>query len=63
MMASTHTYDVPSSAPTSGSRRLDTGGVEMALNPDEVDLMDTDAMQAKGESFKRFDAFEHFDAF
>merc|ERR1712141_320760 len=51
MMGSTHTYDVPSAAPS--GRRLDTGGVEMALNPDEVDLMDTDAMQAKAEAALR----------
>ncbi len=47
MMGSTHTYDLPS------SKRLDTGAVEMALNPDEVDLIDSDAMQAKAEAALR----------
>ena len=53
MMGSTHTYDVASAAAGSGGRRADPGGVEMALNPDEVDLMDTDAMQAKAEAALR----------
>merc|ERR1712008_282339 len=48
MMGSTHTYDVPAAG--GGARRIDPGGVEMALNPDEVDLMDTEAMQAKAEA-------------
>merc|ERR1719278_1714224 len=50
MMGSTHTYEVP---PPGGARRIDPGGVEMALNPDEVDLMDTEAMQAKAEAALR----------
>ena len=32
---------------------MDLGGVELALNPEEVDLMDTDAMQAKAEAALR----------
>ena len=51
MMGSTHTYDVPAAG--GGARRIDPGGVEMALNPDEVDLMDTEAMQAKAEAALR----------
>ena len=52
MMASTHTYELPTSAPPV-AKRLDSGAVEMALNPEEVDLMDTDAMQAKAEAALR----------
>ena len=50
MMGSTHTYDLPSAG---GTKRVDTGAVEMALNPDEVDLIDSDAMQAKAEAALR----------
>ena len=32
---------------------MESGGVEMALNPEEVDLMDTDAMQARAEAALR----------
>merc|ERR1719228_1198142 len=54
MMASTHTYDLPGAMPASGgSKRLDPGAVEMALNPDEVDLIDSDALQAKAEAAMR----------
>ena len=61
MMGSTHTYDL-NQAGVSGSRQASvpvgaggsTGaGVEMALNPEEVDLMDTDAMAAKAEAALR----------
>ena len=31
-------------------RRDGAGGVELALNPEEVDLMDTDAMQASTDT-------------
>ena len=48
MMGSTHTYDIQGS---SHSRR--EGGVEVALNPDELDLMDTEAMAAKAEAALR----------
>ena len=48
MMASTHTYDLPGALPTGASnKRMDPGAVEMALNPDEVDLIDSDALQVK----------------
>ena len=36
-----------------GPGGMDLGGVELALNPEEVDLMDTDAMQAKAEAALR----------
>lgn len=32
---------------------LDSGGVELALNPEEVDLMDTDAMTVRAEAALR----------
>lgn len=50
MMGSTHTYDVrkqPSQPSAFES------GVELALNPEEVDLMDTDAMTARAEAALR----------
>ncbi len=56
MMGSTHTYDIRKATEKSGgggaaaSSLIDTGGVELALNPEEVDLMDTDAMQARAEA-------------
>ena len=52
MMASTHTYDLTNQgtkAPTSKGP-MDSVPVEMALNPEEVDLMDTEAMQARAEA-------------
>jgi splicing factor 3B subunit 2 len=65
MMGSAHTYEIPAAtasaaagrggrppAPT-GQAGIDLGGVELALNPEEVDLMDTDAMQAKAEAALR----------
>merc|ERR1719225_1055345 len=51
MMGSTHTYDLPGATGSKG--RLDTGAVEMALNPDEVDMIDSDAMQARAEAALR----------
>lgn len=50
MMGSTHTYDVRkgSTAPA-----LDTSGVELALNPEEVDLMNTEAMAVRAEAALR----------
>jgi len=54
MMGSTHTYDLPSAIPPGGgTKRLDPGAVEMALNPDEVDLIDSEALQAKAEAAMR----------
>lgn len=65
MMGSTHTYDL-GQAGISGARQAQVpvggvmggsgtgpGGVEMALNPEEVDLMDTEAMAAKAEAALR----------
>merc|ERR1712223_2336684 len=60
MMGSTHTYDL-GQASISGARPplppgpggTGPGGVEMALNPEEVDLMDTEAMAAKAEAALR----------
>ena len=37
----------------SSSALLDGGGVELALNPEEVDLMDTEAMAARAEAALR----------
>merc|ERR1712110_318757 len=51
MMGSTHTYDLPGAIPA--AKRLDPGAVEMALNPEEVDMMDSDALQAKAEAAMR----------
>merc|ERR1712241_1092506 len=54
MMGSTHTYDLPSAIPPGGgTKRLDPGAVEMALNPDEVALIDSEALQAKAEAAMR----------
>merc|ERR1712241_216310 len=53
MMGSTHTYDLPGTNPPGVGKRLDPGAVEMALNPDEVDLIDSEALQAKAEAAMR----------
>ncbi len=57
MMGSTHTYDLAKAgAAGSGANAPQLGaggGVELALNPEEVDLMDTDAMQARAEAALR----------
>jgi splicing factor 3B subunit 2 len=65
MMGSAHTYDIPPPPPMgrggpgrpplppSAPGGMDLGGVELALNPEEVDLMDTDAMQARAEAALR----------
>merc|ERR1712156_157031 len=54
MIGSTHTYDLPSAIPPGGgTKRLDPGAVEMALNPDEVDLIDSEALPAKAEAAMR----------
>lgn len=49
MMGSTHTYDIRKAT----SSAIDSGGVDIALNPEEVDLMDSDAMQARAEAALR----------
>ncbi|XP_054265600.1 splicing factor 3B subunit 2-like [Macrosteles quadrilineatus] len=49
MMASTHVYDVAGAA--AGTRRSDT--VELALDPSELDLVDTDAMAQRYEQTLR----------
>lgn len=48
-MASTHVYDVAGAA--AGTRRSDT--VELALDPSELDLVDTDAMAQRYEQTLR----------
>merc|ERR1719328_689916 len=61
MMGSTHTYDLGQAGVSAtrqapvpvGSGGTGPGGVEMALNPEEVDLMDTEAMAAKAEAALR----------
>lgn len=54
MMGSTHIYDVPPAGipvgPMSSSKRPDAGTVELALDPSELDLVDTDAMAARYEA-------------
>ena len=45
MMGSTHTYDMTSgSGGGGGGQKAGGGGVDIALNPDELDLNDTEAM-------------------
>ncbi|KAL4237418.1 Splicing factor 3B subunit 2 [Mactra antiquata] len=50
MMGSAHIYDVPTNLPGGGAKKpgekVSTEGIEVALNPEELDL-DTAAMQAK----------------
>ena len=54
MMGSTHTYDLSKAGKGGAASAYDgAGGVELALNPEEVDLMDTDAMQARAEAALR----------
>jgi splicing factor 3B subunit 2 len=53
MMGSTHTYDLTKAKAGTASSAFDSGGIELALNPEEVDLMDTDAMQARAEAALR----------
>jgi len=48
MMGSTHTYDMGQKK----SRASDTA-IELALNPEEVDLMDSDAMHLRAEAAMR----------
>lgn len=48
MMGSTHTYDLGHKKP----RPSDTA-IELALNPEEVDLMDSDAMHIRAEAAMR----------
>lgn len=53
LMGSTHIYDVPAGiplGPMSSSKRPDGGTVELALDPSELDLVDTDAMAARYEA-------------
>lgn len=46
MMASTHMYEIPAAGGPPAKR---TGTVELALDPSELDLVDTDAMAARYE--------------
>ena len=50
MMGSTHTYDVSGGG---GAGQRGNTGVDVALNPEELDLMDTEAMAAKAEAALR----------
>ena len=48
MMGSTHTYDMTSgSGGGGGGQKAGGGGVDIALNPDELDLNDTEAMAGR----------------
>lgn len=52
MMGSTHIYDVPAAPPGGpiGTKRPEgPGSVEIALDPSELDLVDTEAMSARYE--------------
>ncbi|XP_043199462.1 splicing factor 3B subunit 2-like isoform X2 [Amphibalanus amphitrite] len=49
MMASTHTYDLPGKRPAGAGGE----GVEVALDPSELDLVDTDAMAQRYEERMR----------
>lgn len=55
MMASTHTYDLPGKRPAAGAATPAAGGegVEVALDPSELDLVDTDAMAQRYEERMR----------
>ncbi|KAI5706552.1 hypothetical protein M8J75_009303 [Diaphorina citri] len=56
MMASTHMYEVPgagASAPGAPVKRTLPSSVELALDPSELDLVDTDAMAARYEQQMR----------
>ena len=46
MMGSTHTYDMTSGS-GGGGQKAGGGGVDIALNPDELDLNDTEAMAGR----------------
>merc|ERR1712059_156817 len=52
MMGSTHTYDLAKSKP--GQTQVSRGGgVEMALNPEEIDMMDSETMAIRAEAALR----------
>ena len=54
MMGSTHTYDLSAATvAATGVVRPGTQGVEVALDPSELDLVDTDAMAARYEATLR----------
>ena len=53
MMASTHTYDLPGKRPAAGGAAAGGEGVEVALDPSELDLVDTDAMAQRYEERMR----------
>lgn len=52
MMGSTHTYDLSAAAGGAVSRGA-SQGVEVALDPSELDLVDTEAMAARYEATLR----------
>ena len=63
MMGSTHTYDIKGGArpPPGGQARGAETPIEMALNPEEIDLMDSDAMALKAEAVLRLENYlSHF---
>ena len=59
MMASTHTYDLPGKRPAAAGAAAAAAaaaggeGVEVALDPSELDLVDTDAMAQRYEERMR----------
>lgn len=55
MMGSTHTYDISAAAAaaSTGTSKSAPQGVEVALDPSELDLVDTDAMAARYEATLR----------
>ncbi|ROT85099.1 putative splicing factor 3B subunit 2 isoform X3 [Penaeus vannamei] len=53
MMGSTHTYDLGAAGVGGAAARSAPQGVEVALDPSELDLVDTDAMAARYEATLR----------
>ncbi|KAL1461137.1 hypothetical protein WDU94_013067 [Cyamophila willieti] len=53
MMASTHMYEIPGAAGAPSNKRPLPSSVELALDPSELDLVDTEAMAARYEQQMR----------
>uniref|UniRef100_A0A8D9AEZ4 Splicing factor 3B subunit 2 n=1 Tax=Cacopsylla melanoneura TaxID=428564 RepID=A0A8D9AEZ4_9HEMI len=53
MMASTHMYEIPGAAGAPSNKRPLPSSVELALDPSELDLVDTEAMTARYEQQMR----------